>query len=58
MFPANFIRVVVPLSKSSISQQKQQAAAQTVVALYPFVPETWDDLELKVSVSWCWNWMI
>jgi len=51
MFPANFIRVVVPLSKSSISQQRQQAGAQTVTALYPFAAETWDDLELKVSVA-------
>lgn len=47
MFPANFINVVVPLSKSITSQQRQQAEAQTVTALYPFVAETWDDLELK-----------
>jgi len=58
MFPANFIRVVVPLSKSSISQQRQQAGAQTVTALYPFASETWDDLELKVSVVCCWNLMV
>lgn len=58
MFPANFIRVVVPLSKSKISQQRQQGGAQTVTALYPFTPETWDDLELKVSGAWCWNWMV
>jgi SH3 domain. len=58
MFPANFIRVVAPLSTSSISQQRQQAGAQTVTALYPFAAETWDDLELKVSVAWFWNWMV
>ena len=53
MFPANFIKVVVPLSKGSISQQSQQPEAQTVTALYPFAAETWDDLELKVSVALC-----
>jgi hypothetical protein len=26
--------------------------------LYPFAAETWDDLELKVSVAWCWNSMV
>jgi hypothetical protein len=51
MFPASFIRVVVPLSKSSISQQRQQAGAQTVTALHPFAAETWDDLELKAGSS-------
>jgi hypothetical protein len=53
MFPANFIKVVVPLhdTRGSTSQQSQQSAAQTVTALYSFAAETWDDLELRVSVT-------
>jgi hypothetical protein len=60
MFPTNYVKVVVPLndSKSSTSQRSQQSPAQIVTALYPFSAETWDDLELQVSVTVYWNSVI
>jgi hypothetical protein len=53
MFPANFVKVVVPLNdtRGNTSQQSQQSSAQVVTALYPFAAETWDDLEFQVSVT-------
>jgi hypothetical protein len=60
MFPTNYVKVVVPLndSKSSTSQRSQQSPAQIVTALYTFSAETWDDLELQVSVTVYWNSVI
>jgi hypothetical protein len=51
MFPASFIKVIVPLNdtEGSASRQSQRPPSQTVRALYSFAAETWDDLELQVS---------
>jgi hypothetical protein len=53
MFPTNFVKVIVPLNdtKGSASEQSQRPPTQTVTALYSFAAETWDDLELQVSVA-------
>jgi hypothetical protein len=53
MFPASFVKVIVPLNdnKGSVSQQSQRPPTQTVTALYSFAAETWDDLELQVSAA-------
>jgi hypothetical protein len=53
MFPTSFVKVIVPLkdTKSSASPQSQQPLTQAVTALYSFAAETWDDLELQVSVA-------
>ncbi|XP_021925347.1 zinc finger protein 865 isoform X2 [Zootermopsis nevadensis] len=53
MFPATFIKVIVPLhdTKGSTTQRSQRPAAQIVTALYPFAAETWDDLELREGSS-------
>lgn len=51
MFPASFIKAIVPLNdtEGSASQQIQRPPSRTVRALYSFAAETWDDLELQVS---------
>lgn len=43
MFPSNFVNVVVPLETS------EEEKSKCVVALYNFVPQTWDDLSFQVS---------
>ncbi|XP_066999342.2 uncharacterized protein [Anabrus simplex] len=42
MFPANFIRIVVPLPSK---EDDTESAVPTVTALYPFSAESWDDLD-------------
>jgi hypothetical protein len=53
MFPTSFVEVIVPLydTKGSASPQNQRPPTQTVTALCSFAAETWDDLELQVSVA-------
>jgi hypothetical protein len=54
MFPTNFVKVVIPLNDTKGSQQSQQFPAQIATALYPFTAETWDDLQLQVSMAAYW----
>jgi hypothetical protein len=53
MFPTSFVKVIVPLNdtKGSANPQSQQPPTRTVRALYSFAAETWNDLELQVSVA-------
>lgn len=47
MFPYNYVRIVVPLDATSTPQGIP--VNLTVVALFPFIAQTWDDLDLNVS---------
>jgi len=41
IFPESYVKIVIPL------QERNSHLNMTVIAIYSFSPETWDDLELK-----------
>lgn len=46
MFPASFVNVIVPLEDSADGLEHHAS----VIALYSFKPETWDDLPFQVTI--------
>lgn len=53
MFPASFVRIIVPLDESANSRDARPSAgpgAYRAVALYPFNAETEQDLSMQVLV--------
>ena len=49
MFPANFIKVIVPLNDTN-PKNNQRSPDRMVKATFSFSAETWDDLEFQVSI--------
>ena len=49
MFPANFIRIILPLNSNGISGHIREE--NLVTAIYKFAPESWDDLEFPVNIA-------
>ena len=47
MFPASFVNVIVPLEDSADGLEHHAS----VIALYTFKPETWDDLPFQVRYT-------